>query len=60
MAGWGFHDDLIEECEVYRLLYEQQQKQKEDAADEFIDGIMSVMEDVEKGVKQLQTTDKKR
>ena len=54
MAGWGFHDDLIEECEVYRLLYEQQQKQKEDVADEFIDGIMAAVEDVEKGVKQLQ------
>lgn len=54
MAGWGFHDDLLEECEVYRLLYEQQQKQKEDAADEFIEGIMTAVEDVEKGKKQLQ------
>ena len=54
MAGWGVHDDLIEECEVYRLLYEQQQKQKDDIADEFIEGIMSAVEDVEKGVKQLQ------
>ena len=54
MAGWGVHDDLIEECEVYRLLYEQQQKQKDDIADEFIEGIMSAVEDVEKGKKQLQ------
>ena len=54
MAGWGFHDDLIEECEVYRLLYEQQQKQKDDVADEFIEGIMSAVEEVEKGKKQLQ------
>ena len=54
MAGWGVHDDLIEECEVYRLLYEQQQKQKDDIADEFIEGIMTAVEDVEKGVKQLQ------
>jgi subfamily B ATP-binding cassette protein MsbA len=30
MAGWGLHDDLLTDCEVYRLLYEQQQKQKED------------------------------
>ena len=60
MAGWGVHDDLIEECEVYRLLYEQQQKQKDDVADHYIDGIMSAVEDVEKGVKQLQATDKHR
>ena len=55
MAGWGFHDDLLEECEVYRLLYEQQQKQKEDAADEFIEGIMTAVEDIEKGKKELQS-----
>ena len=54
MAGWGVHDDLLEECEVYRLLYEQQQKQKDDAADEFIEGIMTAVEDVEKSAKQLQ------
>ena len=54
MAGWGVHDDLIEECEVYRLLYEQQQKQKDDVADHYIDGIMSAVEDVEKGKKELQ------
>ena len=54
MAGWGFHDDLIEECEVYRLLYEQQQKQKDDVADEFIEGIMTAVEEVEKGKKELQ------
>ena len=54
MAGWGVHDDLLAECEVYRLLYEQQQKQKEDAADEFIEGIMSAVEDVEKSAKELQ------
>ena len=30
MAGWGIHDDLLMDCEIYRLLYEQQQKQKED------------------------------
>ena len=29
-AGWGVHEDLVVECEVYRLLHEQQQKQKED------------------------------
>ena len=33
MAGWGVHDDLLSESEVYRLLYEQQQKQKEEVAD---------------------------
>lgn len=60
MTGWGVHDDLLGECEVYRLLYEQQQKQKDDAADEFIEGIMTAMEDVEKGKKQLQATDKNR
>ena len=60
MAGWGVHDDLIEECEVYRLLYEQQQKQKDDIADEFIEGIMSAVEDVEKGVKQLQKHPEKK
>ena len=54
MAGWGVHDDLLEECEVYRLLYEQQQKQKDDAADEFIEGIMTAVEDVEKSAKELQ------
>ncbi|MDE2830899.1 MAG: ABC transporter ATP-binding protein [Gemmatimonadota bacterium] len=54
MAGWGGHDDLLEECEVYRLLYEQQQKQKDDIADEFIEGIMTAVEEVEKGKKQLQ------
>ena len=54
MAGWGGHDDLVEECEVYRLLYEQQQKQKDDIADEFIEGIMSAVEDVEKGKEELQ------
>lgn len=54
MAGWGGHDDLIEESEVYRLLYEQQQKQKDDIADEFIEGIVSAVEEVEKGKKQLQ------
>ena len=54
MAGWGGHDDLLEECEVYRLLYEQQQKQKDDIADEFIEGIVSAVEEVEKGKKQLQ------
>ena len=54
MAGWGVHDDLLAECEVYRLLYEQQQKQKDDAADEFIEGIMSAVEDVEKSAKELQ------
>ena len=54
MAGWGVHDDLLEECEVYRLLYEQQQKQKEDAADEFIEGIMTAVEDAEKSAKELQ------
>ena len=41
MAGWGVHDDLLTECEVYRLLYEQQQKQKEEVADFYIDGIMA-------------------
>ncbi len=55
MAGWGFHGDLIEECEVYRLLYEQQQKQKDDAADEFIEGIMTAVEEVEKGKKELHS-----
>ena len=60
MAGWGVHDDLLAECEVYRLLYEQQQKQKEDAADEFIEGIMSAVEDVEKSAKELQATEKTR
>ena len=60
MAGWGVHDDLIEECEVYRLLYEQQQKQKDDIADEFIEGIMSAVEDVEKGKKQLQKYPQKK
>ena len=54
MAGWGFHDDLLEECEVYRLLYEEQQKQKDDVADEFIEGIMTAVEEVEKGKKELQ------
>ena len=60
MAGWGVHDDLLEECEVYRLLYEQQQKQKDDAADEFIEGIMTAVEDVEKSAKELQATEKTR
>ena len=60
MAGWGRHGDLIEECEVYRLLYEQQQKQKDNIADEFIEGIMSAVEEVEKGKKQLQATEKRR
>ena len=60
MAGWGGHDDLLEECEVYRLLYEQQQKQKDDIADEFIEGIMTAVEEVEKGKKELQATDKHR
>ncbi|MCE2432100.1 MAG: ABC transporter ATP-binding protein [Candidatus Latescibacteria bacterium] len=60
MAGWGVHDDLLEECEVYRLLYEQQQKQKDDAADEFIEGIMTAVEDVEKSAKELQATEKNR
>ena len=61
MAGWGFHDDLREECEVYRLLYEEQQKQKDDVADEFIEGIMTAVEEVEKGKKQLQqATEKNR
>ena len=61
MAGWGGHGDLLEECEVYRLLYEQQQKQKDDIADEFIEGIMSAVEEVEKGKKELQqATEKNR
>ena len=41
MAGWGVHEDLLTECEVYRLLYDQQQKQKEEVADFYIDGIMA-------------------
>ena len=44
MAGWGVHDDLLTECEVYCLLYEQQQKQKEEVADSYIDGIMAAVE----------------
>ena len=44
MAGWGAHDDLLTECEVYRLLYEQQQKQKEEVADSYIEGIMAAVE----------------
>ena len=44
MAGWGVHDDLLTECEVYRLLYEQQQKQKEEVADSYIEGIMAAVE----------------
>ncbi len=44
MVGWGFHEDLLAECEVYRLLYKQQQKQKEEVADEYIDGIMAGVE----------------
>lgn len=50
MAGWGVHDDLLTECEVYCLLYEQQQKQKEEVADSYIEGIMAAVE----------TTDEKR
>ena len=50
MAGWGVHDDLLTECEVYCLLYEQQQKQKEEVADSYIEGIMAAVE----------TTDAKR
>ena len=42
MAGWGVHDDLLSESEVYRLLYEQQQKQKEEVADSYIEGIMAM------------------
>ena len=44
MAGWGVHDDLLTECEVYCLLYEQQQKQKEEVADSYIEGIMAAVE----------------
>ena len=44
MAGWGVHDDLLAECEVYCLLYEQQQKQKEEVADSYIEGIMAAVE----------------
>ncbi len=55
MTGWGVHGDLLEECEVYRLLYEQQQKQKDDIADEFIEGIMTAVEEVEKGKKELHS-----
>ena len=52
MAGWGVHDDLLTECEVYHLLYEQQQKQKEEVADSYIEGIMAAVETA--GEKQPQ------
>ena len=29
-AGWGVHEELLDRCEGYRLLFEQQQKKSED------------------------------
>lgn len=30
MVGWGKHDELVDSCEVYRRLYEQQQSSDQD------------------------------